>query len=118
MQQFRLQNSDTFLFQGCLFFLVRGVAKDDDRNFAGSLYQLALHGNAQPGVQYHTYRLRRILTAAGEHGVICQNSADAHADGSHTLSRLLDVIPGSLTRYPPGRTVGAGNLAVCGHGIF
>ena len=102
--------------KGSMLFIAPGqvMGSDDD----GSLHQPALHGDSQAGIQYHPYRLGWILTAAGEHGIVCQYCADANADRSHPLSGLLNMGTGSFASYPFGSPAGTGDLAVCSHGIF
>ena len=53
----RFQYSYALLLQCRFLGAVRTAAKDNDRKFAGSLNQLAFHGNAQVRIQYHAYRL-------------------------------------------------------------
>ena len=117
-QQLRLQYGNACRFQSRLFVLVRSIAKDNDRHFLGSLHQPALHGDSQAGIQYHPYRLGRILTAAGEQGVVCPHRTDADTDRSHPLSGLLNMGTGSFASHPFGSPAGTGNLAVGSHGIF
>ena len=94
------------------------VVGQDGFLIGGGFYDLAVQGDAQPGIADNPYRIAAAFHAAAEQGVIGQDSSDASHNAAVAVPEALDVSPGFFSGHPFGVAGFRGNFAVQGHGVF